>query len=565
MSAPAQETPAAAPAAAPAASKKKDKKKTAAAAPAAAGAEPKPTAKESGKKKSSKAADDAKAKPAAKKNDDKKKDKTSEPKDKEKEKDRDMKDDDCSNADVVTKYRTAGDIVNDALKHVVALATVGRRVVEMCDAGDKFITDATGKIYNQKTKDKTKVEKGIAFPTCVSVNQIVGHFSPLQGDNTLLKLGDLIRIDLGAHIDGYCAVAASTLQLGDKPTPAAGAGAAGAAGAAGDAAKAAPAPAAAAVPADEKGKEGGKDVKAPAGLMTGKTAAVMAAAHTASELALRLLKPENKNTQITEMITKVAAAYKVQPVQGVLSHNLKRFIIDGDKVIINRADPEQKVDEITFKLNEAYAIDIVMSSGEGKPKESEQRTTIFKRMLDTHYSLRVKYSRQLLADIDERFPTFPFTLRALDEKTAKIGIADMIKHDLVAPYPVPIEKEGEAVAHIKFTALLLPAGTLRITGMSVDMSRVQLNPEVKALPEDLTKLLAEPVKKPGQKKKKKKPAAGAAGAAVGGAKDNKDNKDGKDAAQPAGTTAAAGGAGGAAAGAPAAATTSAPAGGPKLA
>jgi methionine aminopeptidase len=192
----------------------------------------------------------------------------------------------------------------------------------------------------------------------------------------------------------------------------------------------------------------------------------------------------------------VAAAYKVNAVQGVLSHSLKRFVIDGDKVIINRADPEQVVEECKFETNEVYGIDIVMTSGEGKPKESEMRTTIFKRALETHYcqctipltaaqhsttpvaphwpllglsrvcvlcaALRVSYSRRLLADIDERFPTFPFTLRALDEKTAKIGIADMVKHDLVHSYPVLIEKEGEFVAHVKFTAALLPSGTVRI-------------------------------------------------------------------------------------------------------
>jgi len=135
------------------------------------------------------------------------------------------------------------------------------------------------------------------------------------------------------------------------------------------------------------------------------------------------------------------------------------------------------------------------------------RTTIFKRALETHYSLRVKYSRQLLADIDERFPTFPFTLRALDEKTAKIGIADMIKHDLVHAYPVLIEKEGDFVAHVKFTALLLPSGTVRIAHSAIDVSKVQTPPDMKLADEGLLKLLAEPVKKAGSKNRKKKPTA----------------------------------------------------------
>ena len=59
---------------------------------------------------------------------------------------------------------------------------------------------------------------GIAFPTCVSINNCICHFSPLKGDSdVLLKEGDLVKIDLGAHIDGFIAVAAHTLVVGASP------------------------------------------------------------------------------------------------------------------------------------------------------------------------------------------------------------------------------------------------------------------------------------------------------------------------------------------------------------
>lgn len=48
-----------------------------------------------------------------------------------------------------------------------------------------------------------------------------------------------------------------------------------------------------------------------------------------------------------------------------------------------------------------------------------------------------------------------------DEKRAKLGITEMLKHDLVSPYPVLYEKQGEFVAQFKFTALVLPSGTTR--------------------------------------------------------------------------------------------------------
>jgi methionine aminopeptidase len=44
--------------------------------------------------------------------------------------------------------------------------------------GDKLIYEKLAQCYAKKKK----MEKGIAFPTCVSVNEICGHYSPLVTD-----------------------------------------------------------------------------------------------------------------------------------------------------------------------------------------------------------------------------------------------------------------------------------------------------------------------------------------------------------------------------------------------
>lgn len=38
------------------------------------------------------------------------------------------------------------------------------------------------------------MERGIAFPTCVSVNHIMGHYSPLVDESTTLKAGDVAKM-----------------------------------------------------------------------------------------------------------------------------------------------------------------------------------------------------------------------------------------------------------------------------------------------------------------------------------------------------------------------------------
>lgn len=62
----------------------------------------------------------------------------------------------------------------------------------------------------------------------------------------------------------------------------------------------------------------------------------------------------------------MAAAYDCKIVEGVLSHQLKQFVIDGNKVVLSVSNPDTRVDDAEFEENEVYAIDIVTSTGEGK-------------------------------------------------------------------------------------------------------------------------------------------------------------------------------------------------------
>lgn len=70
----------------------------------------------------------------------------------------------------------------------------------------------------QVFKKEKDVKKGIAFPTCLSVNNCICHFSPTKNDPDYeLKEGDIVKIDLGAHIDGFIAVAAHTVVAKSDP------------------------------------------------------------------------------------------------------------------------------------------------------------------------------------------------------------------------------------------------------------------------------------------------------------------------------------------------------------
>jgi methionine aminopeptidase len=70
------------------------------------------------------------------------------------------------------------------LLKVIALCVPGADIYTVCQEGDKFIDEELKKVFNNK-KSK-KLERGIAFPTCVSVNNVMGHYSPMQDESSQL-------------------------------------------------------------------------------------------------------------------------------------------------------------------------------------------------------------------------------------------------------------------------------------------------------------------------------------------------------------------------------------------
>ncbi|KNH05337.1 p45 [Perkinsela sp. CCAP 1560/4] len=327
-----------------------------------------------------------------------------------------------TNPEVVQKYKFAAAFATKALKAIYKEAKKGSSVYELCCLGDKIITEECSKVYCKKGDNR--VDKGIAFPTCISVNEAVCHFSPdleESKNNQVLSSGDVVRIDLGCHVDGYCSVTADTFVVGEAP-------------------------------------------------ITGKQADVILAAHSALDIVTRALRPGVSYYAITELMEKVAKEYGVNCVEGVFSHRMSRYIIDGAHVIAGKDVPEGKVRDMEIEENEVWAIDILMTTGSGKLKERDQRPLVFKKSLDNNYQLKLQASRDVFNEVNQRFQTFPFSIRHLDQKRGRIGLQECLRNEMVDPYPILYERDGECVAHVKCSVLVTPTKIENITGAVFDES-----------------------------------------------------------------------------------------------
>ncbi|KAI7902622.1 DNA-binding protein [Cokeromyces recurvatus] len=358
---------------------------------------------------------------------------------------------DVSNSDVQMKYKDAGRIADDVLDKVIKLCVVDAKIIDICIEGDRLITEATSKIYTKQGKNK--ISKGIGFPTSISVNNCVAHFSPLPSDPeavVTLKEGDVAKIQLGVQFDGFCSTVATTIVVGAK------------------------------------------------GPVTGTKADAIKAAQTALEATIRMLRPGNKNMDVTKTVDKIAEAYNVKPVEGMLSHNQLKDKTDGEKqIILNPTEAHLRdFKRVEFGVNEVYAIDILVSTGEGKVRPLKTRTTVYKKT-GVRYQLKMATSRAVLSEIQNKAGAFPFNLRSLeDERKARMGIVEAAKHQTVLPYDVMYERDEAVVAQYLATVMVTKKGNTLLTHPRFDAVEVQTDKSVKD--EEIVQLLAtsyEPVKK----------------------------------------------------------------------
>lgn len=353
----------------------------------------------------------------------------------------------------INKYKMGGVVVSNVLGELVKITTVGRLIYDICQLGDNLMIEELNKNY------KDVKNKGIAFPTAVSINNVAGFFSPGPTDKTVINDGDLVKIELGVHIDGFPALIAHTIFV----------------------------------------KEGEHIID------TEKKANVLNAVTEAGRLVFKSIKPGVTNKQIVSIIEDCAKKYECQiPVigdvslirenintPGVLSHQMSQYIIDGyntDNEFNSNQDDNKNIEFIHHFLmpqnssinnserygfslqedileeDEVYAVDIVMCSGTGRlTKHSD--STIFKKIMNKKAMLKLQCSKGSLNYFKNN--PFPINIKNNTDPKFKLGLKECVTKGLIDEYIPMKEKNGEYIARNKFTVIIKKKPIL-ITGRSAD-------------------------------------------------------------------------------------------------
>ncbi|KAK4936801.1 hypothetical protein LTR10_022390 [Elasticomyces elasticus] len=393
------------------------------------------------------------------------------------------------NPDNLNKYKIAAKIAEDALSQVRGWLADGEKIVSLCERGDKLIEEELSRVFKGKATNK-----GSGSPVTISPSSYVTPFTPLKSDTEdaemTVKAGEVVKIQLGAQIDGFGAI------VGDSVV----------------------------VPQE-------KEKKAE---VTGREADLLLATHYANELLLRLMVPpgllaagsdeEKKKaasekpptqTKINSLVEKVAKAYEVNVVQHTTSWMFERNDIEGKKKII-LAPADGTKGEGSADVGEVWGVEMGLSLGSGKVKDLDKRSTLLRRT-NTTYGLKRPSSRQVLSEIVKKFGTFPFSLRQLDDDRAgKVGVVECIRSGVLREYKPSAEADGSAVSRLFSTVAITKNGLVRLAGPpALDLESVKSDKKIED--EEILKILERPLSKSTgskskNKKKKKKPAKKAAAA-----------------------------------------------------
>lgn len=98
------------------------------------------------------------------------------------------------------KYREAGKIAGEALRIGIKSIKEGVSYIEIAEKVEGYI--------------KERAE--LAFPVNISVNSIAAHFTPSFYDKNVFRKGDVVKLDVGAHVDGYIGDTAGTVEIGSN-------------------------------------------------------------------------------------------------------------------------------------------------------------------------------------------------------------------------------------------------------------------------------------------------------------------------------------------------------------
>jgi len=249
-------------------------------------------------------------------------------------------------------------------------------------------------------------EKGArpAFPVNISVNSIAAHFTPLDDDNQVFQEGDLVKIDVGVHVEGYIADTALTLEVD-----------------------------------------------------TDNNSSLIQASAEALNEAIQLVKPGVSPSTIGKKVEKTITKYSMKPIDNLTGHSMRRYNLHAGLSIPNVAAGrfQRKIHE-----DDVIAIEPFATNGGGRVF-SRGNSNIYRLIHSTiNRGMREARTKLVFNKLYKEFKTLPFAYRWCTPilGTVDTALQRLQYHGLITHYPQLIEVHKGLVSQKEHTVIVTKEG-----------------------------------------------------------------------------------------------------------
>jgi len=289
------------------------------------------------------------------------------------------------NDEVFEAYREAGRIAHRILDAGAALVRPGASLLETVEAVEELVLEA---------------DAGLAFPLNCSLNEAAAHDTASEGDERVFAAGDLVKLDLGVHLDGYVADTAVTIDLGDHGE-------------------------------------------------------LVDAARAGLDAAIALARPGVSAGTLGAAIQAAIEGRGYRPVANLTGHGLDRYVLHGPPSVPNVGHPGGSV----LAEGQVVAIEPFASTGSGFVSEAS-RAEIYGQIASR--PIRLPAARRAFELVRER-QGMPFSRRWLDIPKREIALATLVRQGVLRTYPVLHDMPGSFVAQAEHTLVILDDGCVVTT------------------------------------------------------------------------------------------------------
>ena len=278
-------------------------------------------------------------------------------------------------------YIQAGKIAGEVRENVRKTDWVGKTVFEICEH-----------VENEIKKRGAKC----AFPVNTSINEVAAHYTAEPNDPLVIKDDDLVKIDLGAQINGHIADTAVTVCYNAEFD------------------------------------------------------SMVQTAELSLSNAMSMMKVGVKSSDVGRTIEKTIKQMGFLPIANLSGHSLDQYTIHAGKSVPNI----WSIGSFTFNENQAFACEPFVTTGEGLGFVHEGKIkNIF--ALSSRKKTKDKDADKMLDYIWQNFNLLPFALRWLtsewEEKEATRLLEVLVKKKAVHAYPILVEGNGQRVTQAEHT------------------------------------------------------------------------------------------------------------------